>query len=118
MEDESPGTAIQSAAVALGACCLQIGTAAVDALTACGTCGAGEGAAADACVAERPPPGLPVTALLLNRLAWTMSLVMHGEPGVETTDRPSGDGLRLSPQLVSADVRCAAMSLPLPLLHA
>lgn len=78
LEGSDPGPCCQTAAIALGACCTQIGAAAVDAATQSGMEAAEEMSAAAACVADRPRTGLPVVVLLLNRLAWSMNLVASG----------------------------------------
>lgn len=103
---------------------MQLGAAALDSITSCGRGAGGDGEpqpASAACVAERPPAGLPVIALLLNRFAWAMSHVLAaGRPRSEHTPasaaaRPSGtagtDGLSgtavqpVTEELATADVR-------------
>lgn len=108
---------------------MQLGAAAIDAATNCGTAAAGTMSAVDACVADRPHAGLPVIVLLLNRLAWSMSLVANDRGGGgwaresatarasdSGSDTDAEDGASCGPgqqlltvDVVTADVRCPAL---------
>lgn len=132
LEGSDPGPRCQTAAIALGACCMQLGAAAIDEATNCGTAAVGPMSAVEACVANRPHAGLPVVVLLLNRLAWSMSLVASdsggggwarqsaatrasdsGSDGYAEDGAPCGSGnRRLTAEVVTADVRCPALCAP------
>eukprot|EP00892_Ulva_mutabilis_P008616 jgi/Ulvmu1/6126/UM027_0104.1 len=91
LEDSDPGARSQTAAVALGACCNFLGAAALDAITGCTAEDGDVGMhSADACIAERPPDGLPVIDLLQNRLAWAMSHVFEDASGARASRASCG----------------------------